>query len=93
MSSNDALSLFQPKISTAIDYIRNLNKQRPDTEAICKYISRTEASNVNKTGILNSIDEIVKQNVVVNKKTISDYDSFFPYNDNLVSPIPKNGIS
>ena len=51
---------------TAIDYIRNVNKQRPDAEAIYKYISRTEASNVNKTDIVNSIDELVKRNVVVN---------------------------
>ena len=34
ISSSDVLSLFQPKILTAIDYIRNVNKQRPDAEAI-----------------------------------------------------------
>ena len=60
----------------------------------CQYISRTEASNVNKTDIVNSIDESVKQNVVVNnnnnnKKNSSGYDSLFPYNDNLVSQIPQ----
>ena len=38
---------------------------------------------VNKTDIVNSIDELVKQNAVINnKKNNSDYDSFFPYNDN-----------
>ena len=87
--SSDVLSLFQPKILAAIDYIRNVNKQRPDAEAIYKYISRTEASNVNKTDIVNSIDELVKQNVVVNKKTNSSYDPFFPYNDNVVLPISQ----
>ena len=50
----------------AIDYIRNVNKQRPDPEAICKYISRTEASNVNKTNIVSSTDELFKRNVVDN---------------------------
>ena len=89
ISCSDVLSLFQPKILEAIDYIRNVNKQLPDAEAIYKYISRTEGSNVNKTDIVNSIDELVKQNVVVNKKTNSGYDSFFPYNDYLVSPIPQ----
>ena len=58
ISSSDVLSLFQSKILAAIDYIRNVNKQRPDTEAIC--ISRTEASNVNETDIVNSIDALVK---------------------------------
>ena len=69
ISSSDALLLFQPKILAAIDYIRNVNKQRPDAEAIYKYISRTEASNVNKIDIVHSIDGLVKRNVVVNKKT------------------------
>ena len=66
ITSSDVLSLFQSKTLAAIDYIRNFNKQRHDAEAIYKYISRTEASNVNKTDIVNSIDELVKQNVVVN---------------------------
>ena len=60
ISSSDVLSLFQSKILAAINYIRNVNKQCLDAEAICKYISRIEASNVNKTEIVNSIDEIVK---------------------------------
>ena len=77
ISSSDILSLFQPKILSAIGYIRNVNKQRPDAEAIYKYISRTEASNVNKTNIVNSIDELVKQKVVVNKKTIQVMTHFF----------------
>ena len=77
IGSSDVLSLFQPKILAAIDYIRNVNKQRPDAEAINKYIFRTNASNINKTDIVNSINELVKQNVVVNKKHNSVYDSFF----------------
>ena len=69
ISNSDFLSLFQPKILAAIDYITNVNKQRPDAEAIYKYISRTETSYVNKIDIVvNTIDELVKQNVVVNKK-------------------------
>ena len=68
ISTSDVLSLLQPKILAAIDYVRNVNKQRSDTETICRYISRTEASIVSKTDIVNTIDELVKQNVVVNKK-------------------------
>ena len=60
ISSSNALSLFQPKMLATIDDIKNINKQRPDAEAVYKYISRTEASNVNKTDIENSIDELVK---------------------------------
>ena len=61
ISSSDVLSLLQPKILSAIDYIRNVNKQRPDREAIYKYISRTGTSNVNKTDIVNSIDELLNE--------------------------------
>ena len=48
--------LFQPKILAAIDYIRNVHKQRPDAEAIYRYSSRTEASDVNKTDIVNTVN-------------------------------------
>ena len=89
ISTSDVLSLFQPKILAAIDYIRNVNKQRPDAEAIYQYISRTETSNVNKAKIVISIDEMVKQNVIVNKKINSCYVSFFLNNDNPVSRIPQ----
>ena len=74
ISSSNVLSLFHSKILADID------------------ISRTELSNVNKTDIVNSLDELVKlvkQNVGVNEKTNSGYDSFFPYSDNLVSRIPQ----
>ena len=94
ISTSDVLSLLQPKILATINYVRNVNKQRSDTETIYKYISRTESSNVSKIDIVNTIDELVKQNVVVkNKKNNSDYDSFFPYNDNLVFPIPQMDLA
>ena len=68
ISSSGVLSLFQPKTLAAIYYNRNVNKQYLDAEAIYANISRREVSNVNKTEIVNSIDELVKQNVVVNKR-------------------------
>ena len=70
ISKSDVLSVFQPKILAAIDCIRYVDKQRTDAEAIFENISTGEALNVNKTNIVNSIDELVKQNVVVNIKTI-----------------------
>ena len=53
-SDSEILALFQPKILAAIYYIRNGNKQHPDAEAIYKYISRTEASNVDKTDTITN---------------------------------------
>ena len=67
INSSNVLSLFQPKIAV-IDYIRKTNKQGLNAQVIYKYISRTQASNVNKTDIVNSINDLVKQNLIINKK-------------------------
>ena len=53
----------------AMDYIRNVNKQRPKLKLFVSTFLEKKASNVNKTVIVNSTDELVKQNVVVNKKS------------------------
>ena len=67
INSSNVLSLFQAKIAV-IDYIRKTNKQGLNAQVIYKYISRTQASNVNKTDIVNSINDLVKQNLIINKK-------------------------
>ena len=54
----------------AMDYIRNVNKQRPTLKLfVSTFLEKCQMSNVNKTVIVNSTDELVKQNVVVNKKS------------------------
>ena len=58
----------------AIDCIRNGDKQRPDADAICKYISRTEISNVNKTDIKNTIDVIRQTKCGSQQKISSGYE-------------------
>ena len=60
----NTLSLFQPKVLEVIDYIRNINKQRPDVDAIYKHISRSEASNIHKTTVSNIIDVVIDQNLI-----------------------------
>ena len=37
---------------------------------------RTEASNANKTLIENVVKELIKQNILINKKATQDLDSF-----------------
>ena len=68
-------SLFKPKILCAIDRIKE-KKKRPDIDSIYDYLSRTEASNIDKISIELILNELVKENVVVNKKTTSLGDSF-----------------
>ena len=43
-------SLFKPKILCAIDWIKE-KKKRPNIDSIYDYLSRTEASNIDKISI------------------------------------------
>ena len=61
-------SLFKPKILCAIDRIKE-KKKRPDIDSIYDYLSRTEACNIDKISIELILNELVKENVEVNKKT------------------------
>ena len=53
----NALSLGQPKVLDATDYLRNINKQLPDFDPIYKHIVRSEASNIDKITLSNIINE------------------------------------
>ena len=74
-SENESLQLFKPKILNAIEIIRDKKKKRPDIDTIHNYIMRTEASNADKTLIENVVKELIKQNMVINKKTTQGLDS------------------
>ena len=48
--NTETLSSFKPKILRAIDRIKK-KKKRPDIDSIYDYLSRTEASNIDKVTI------------------------------------------
>ena len=52
-------SLFKPKILCAIDCIKE-KKKRPDIDSIYDYLSRTEASNIDKVSIKLILNELLK---------------------------------
>ena len=56
--------------------IRDKKKKGPDIDAIHDYIMKTEASNADKTLKENLVKELIKQNILINKKTIQGLDSF-----------------
>ena len=58
-------TLFKPKILCAIDRIKE-KKKRPDIDTIYDYLSRMEASNINKISIEFILNELIKENVLVN---------------------------
>ena len=75
-SVNESLQLFKPKISNAIEIIRDKKKKRPDIDTIYDHIMKTEASNADKTLIEILVKELIKQNILINKKTTQGLDSF-----------------
>ena len=74
-SINESLQLFKPKILHAIEIIKDKKKKCADIDTIHDYITRTEASNADKTLIENVVRELIRQNILINKKTTQGLDS------------------
>ena len=66
---NESLQLFKPKILYAIEIIRDKKKKRPGIDKIHDSIMRTEVSNADKTLTEKLVKELIKQNILINKKT------------------------
>ena len=75
-SVNESFQLFKPKILNAIEIIKGEEKKRPNIDAIHDYIIKTEASNVDKTLIEILVKELIKQIILINKKTTQGLASF-----------------
>ena len=73
---NESLQLFKPKILNAIEIIKDKKKKRADIDTIHDYITRTEASYADKTLIENVVRELIRQKILINKKTTQGLDSF-----------------
>ena len=48
----------------------------PDVDSTFDFITRTTASNITKEALADIITDLIKQNIIVNKKSINGYDSF-----------------
>ena len=66
-SINESLQLFKPEILNTIEIIKKKKKKRADIDTIHDYITRTEASNADKTLIENVVRELIRQNILINK--------------------------
>ena len=63
-------------ILESIDKLRG-KKKRPDIDSIFNFLSKTEATNVDKDTPTDSISQLITQKVLVNKKTSNHYDSLY----------------
>ena len=91
--NTETFSSFKPKILCAIDRIKE-KKKSPDIDSIYDYLSRTKASNIDKVTIELILNELVKENVLVNTNT-SLGDSFRRINtpQNLVNSLHSDSCS
>ena len=75
-SINESLWLFRRKILNAIEIIRDKKRKCPNIDAIHGYIIKMGASKAFKTLIENLDKELIKPNILINKKYIRGLDSF-----------------
>ena len=80
-------SLFKPMILRTIDWIKE-KKKLPDIHSIYDYLSKMNAFNIEKVSIELILNDLIKENVLLNKKT-SLGDSFRRINTppNLVNSL------
>ena len=74
--SNDTIDIFKPLIILAIETIRGKSKH-PDTDAIYRHISKSEATNIDRDFIASVLNDLENQNVIYNKPTTQGLDSYF----------------
>ena len=75
-SRNLVLYTFKPLVLSAIDILPN-KKKRPDVDSIYDHIIKTQVSNADRSLIEMVFTNLMKENLITNKKTPSGFDSFF----------------
>ena len=76
INANINISHFKPKILGAIDHLKCISHKCPDVESIFDFITRTTASNITKEALAGITTDLLKQNIVMNKKSINGHNSF-----------------
>ena len=76
LNTNINISHFKPKILEAIDHLKGISHKRSDVDSIFDFITRTAASNITKEALADIITDLIKQNIIINKKSINGCDSF-----------------
>ena len=76
INANINISHFKSKILEAIDHLKGIRHKFPDVDSIFDFITRTAASNITKEALGDIITDLVKQNIIINKKSINGCDSF-----------------
>ena len=75
LNSKINTSRFKPKILEAIDHLKGIRHKRPAVDSIFHFITRTTASNITNEALADIITDLIKQNIIINKKYIYRRDS------------------
>ena len=76
LNANINISHFKPKILEAIDHLKGISLKRLGVDSIFDFITRTIASNITKDALADIITDLIKQNIITNKKSLNGRDSF-----------------
>ena len=76
INNENNVTIITQIIFDVIDSIR-LKKKRPDLESISDHIKKTGVLEADKNSIEKAISELIKFNLIMNKKTTQRLDSFF----------------
>ena len=76
INANINISHFKPKILKVIDHLKGISHRRPDVDSIFDFITRTTASNITKKALAGIITDLVKKNIIINKKSFNGRDLF-----------------
>ena len=75
INNENNVTILTQHVFDAIDSIR-LKKKRPDLESISDHIKKTGVFEFDKNSIEKAISELVKLNLIINKKTPRDWTRF-----------------
>ena len=75
LNANINISHFKPKILEAIDHLKGISHKCPDVDSIFDFIIRTTASYITKEALADIITDLIKQNIIINKKSINGRES------------------
>ena len=56
--------------------MKGISHKVPDINSIFDFITRTTASNITKEALTDIITDLIKQNIIIDKKSINERDSF-----------------
>ena len=92
IKNENNVTILTQNVFDAIDSIR-LKKKRPDLESISDHIKKTGVFEFDKNSIEKAISELVKLNLIMNKKTPQGLDSFYRKSRNEILTCQMENLS